>query len=50
VKWIDEVLQIALEKVPEPISEAEFLDKDGAAKAAVDQAGDKNEPGRVSAH
>ena len=35
VKWIDEVLQIALEKMPVPLSDDEYLEKDIAAKAAV---------------
>jgi ATP-dependent Lon protease len=49
VKWIDEVLQIALEKMPVPLTDDEYLEKDNADKAA-DQQGDKNEQSRISAH
>ena len=50
VKWIDEVLQIALEKMPEPLSDEAFLGKDSAAKAAVDATTDKAEVNRIGAH
>jgi len=50
VKWIDEVLQIALERMPEPLSDDAFLGKDRGEKAAVEAPGDKNEQSRISAH
>ncbi|MDB6062268.1 MAG: Endopeptidase La, partial [Verrucomicrobiaceae bacterium] len=50
VKWIDEVLQIALEKMPEPLSDEDYLEKTPADKAAVDQQNDKNDQGRINAH
>ncbi|HSB98157.1 MAG TPA: endopeptidase La, partial [Spongiibacteraceae bacterium] len=50
VKWIDEVLQIALERMPEPLTDDVYLGKDIADKAAVDAAGDKGEQARVNAH
>lgn len=48
VKWIDEVLQIALERNPEPLSDEAFLEK-GAA-TAVDSQNEKNEQTRINAH
>jgi ATP-dependent Lon protease len=50
VKWIDEVLQIALERMPEPLTDDVYLGKDLADKAAADAAGDKGEQARVNAH
>lgn len=50
VKWIDEVLQIALERIPVPLSDEAYLEKDSANKTAVEQSGDKNEQSRISAH
>jgi len=51
VKWIDEVLQIALERMPEPLADDAFLGKDRSGeKAAVEAPGDKNEQSRISAH
>jgi ATP-dependent Lon protease len=50
VKWIDEVLQIALEKMPEPLSDDAYLGKDTTAKTAADAAGEKGEQNRISAH
>jgi len=50
VKWIDEVLQIALERMPEPLTDDVYLGKDVTDKAAVDAAGDKGEQARVNAH
>lgn len=49
VKWIDEVLQIALERVPEPLSDEAYLEKDNT-KTAADPQNDKNELNRISAH
>lgn len=56
VKWIDEVLQIALERVPEPLSDEAYFGKVGetvkseGAEAAADGSIDKNEASRVNAH
>jgi ATP-dependent Lon protease len=50
VKWIDEVLQIALEKMPEPLTDEAYLEKNNADKVAVDQQNDKNEQNRINAH
>jgi ATP-dependent Lon protease len=49
VKWIDEVLEIALERMPEPISDEIYLGKDEAAKGAV-EAAEKAEQARINAH
>jgi ATP-dependent Lon protease len=49
VKWIDEVLQIALERMPEPISEEEYLRKDDAGKGGV-EGPEKGEQAWISAH
>ncbi|MFT3931348.1 MAG: endopeptidase La [Spongiibacteraceae bacterium] len=48
VKWIDEVLQIALERVPEALSDEAYLEKDAASK--VEAQGEKGEQNRISAH
>jgi ATP-dependent Lon protease len=48
VKWIDEVLQIALEHNPEPLSDEAYLDKGSAT--AVDSQNEKNEQNRINAH
>jgi ATP-dependent Lon protease len=50
VKWIDEVLQIALERMPEPLTDDVYFGKDAADKAAVDAANDKAEQARINAH
>jgi len=46
VKWIDEVLAIALEHMPEPLSDEEFLA--GAHAGATD--GDADEKNRINTH
>ena len=46
VKWIDEVLAIALERMPEPISDAEYL-AEYAAEVATEKSDDELRP---SAH
>jgi ATP-dependent Lon protease len=46
VKWIDEVLSIALERMPDPISDEEYLADTGIATSNEDQA----EPTRPPAH
>ncbi len=50
VKWIDEVLQIALEAVPKPISDDEFLSKLEGGGSTVDEKAAKNEKSRLNAH
>jgi ATP-dependent Lon protease len=42
VKWIDEVLALALEQVPTPLTDEEYLATQAAAKATQDQ---QDEPG-----
>jgi len=46
VKWIDEVLAIALESMPEPLSDEEFM-ADAIAASADDEADEKN---RINTH
>jgi len=46
VKWIDEVLAIALESMPEPLSDEEFL-ADSLAAAAESEQDEKN---RINTH
>ena len=46
VKWIDEVLALALEYMPEPLSDEEFL----ADSLAVASDNEKNEKNRVNTH
>jgi ATP-dependent Lon protease len=48
VKWIDEVLQIALERMPEALSDEAYLEKDAASK--VEAQGEKGEQNRINAH
>jgi ATP-dependent Lon protease len=52
VKWIDEVLQLALERMPEPLSDEQYLGKTAETtdKAVVDSAVDKGDQNRPSAH
>ena len=50
VKWIDEVLEIALESMPVPLSDDEFLGKNDKAVAAVDEKSPKDEKSRINAH
>lgn len=49
VKWIDEVLQIALERMPEPLSDEEYLARDTQAVGAVERDAE-GESSRVNAH
>ena len=46
VKWIDEVLALALESTPEPLSDEEYLA--GSVGGAVD--GEKDENNRINTH
>jgi ATP-dependent Lon protease len=50
VKWIDEVLQLALETMPKPITDEEFLAKSTSTDAAVDEKAGKEEKSRLNAH
>ena len=50
VKWIDEVLEIALETMPEPLSDEEFAADLGNATGGVDESRDGDENNRLSAH
>ena len=50
VKWIDEVLEIALERMPQPISDEEFLAKADEQGRALDEKKPKAGKSRVSAH
>ncbi|GAB3381015.1 endopeptidase La [Spongiibacter taiwanensis] len=50
VKWIDEVLDIALERIPEEISEEAYLAGIGASDRAVESSEDKSQGLRPSAH
>ena len=46
VKWIDEVLAIALESMPEPLSDEEFM----ADAVAAGSDADKDEESRINTH
>jgi len=46
VKWIEEVLEIALESMPEPLSDEEFL----ADPIAPSEESDKDEKNRINTH
>ena len=50
VKWIDEVLEIALERMPEPISDEEYLGESGDNSASIKEKTKKTRKSRVSAH
>ena len=50
VKWIDEVLEIALERMPEPISDEEYLSNPDDKTAAVDEKNKNSEKSRINAH
>ncbi len=50
VKWIDEVLEIALERMPEPISDDEYLSKNDDSVCASDDAGTEEGKSRINAH
>ena len=45
VKWIDDVLEIALQHMPEPLSDEQYLDRGGDDQQAV-----KDDVGRLSTH
>jgi ATP-dependent Lon protease len=50
VKWIDEVLAIALERMPEPISDDEFLSKTGDNVPEIKEKTKKGAKSRINAH
>lgn len=50
VKWIDEVLEIALERMPKPLTDEEFMPPGKEASSAVDEKATKDEKSRLSAH
>ena len=50
VKWIDEVLSIALERPPEPLSDEDYLKGSGAISAPEDPADEANETKRPRSH
>ncbi len=50
VKWIDEVLEIALERMPKPISDEEFLGKQDDNSPAIKEKAKKGGKSRISAH
>ncbi|MEH6556808.1 MAG: endopeptidase La [Oceanicoccus sp.] len=50
VKWIDEVLEIALERMPEPISDDEFLSKTGDNAPEIKEKTKKGAKSRINAH
>lgn len=50
VKWIDEVLEIALEHMPEPISDEEYLSNTVDKSTAVEEKNQNGEKSRINAH
>lgn len=50
VKWIDQVLEIALEELPKPLTDEEYLSKPDGAAATVDEKQDSSEKSRINAH
>ena len=50
VKWIDEVLEIALEKMPKALTDEEYLPKSGDSSATVDEKSGSTDKSRVNAH
>ncbi len=50
VKWIEEVLEVALERMPEPLSDEEFWGTDSGDASAVDEKSTKSEKSRPNAH
>lgn len=50
VKWIDEVLEIALERTPKPISDDEFLSKSDDNQPALKEKSGKGGKSRINAH
>lgn len=50
VKWIDEVLSIALERSPEPLSDEDYLKGSARISAPEESTGDENETKRPRSH
>lgn len=50
VKWIDEVLEIALERMPEPISDEEFLSNSDDGGSAIKGKSKKGRKSHINAH
>ena len=50
VKWIDEVLEIALETVPTPISDEAFFEKSSSTSGAVEENSTKEGEKRINPH
>ena len=50
VKWIDEVLDIALERMPTPLTDDQYLFRQGDNKATVDEKSTDKAKNRISAH
>lgn len=50
VKWIDEVLEIALETMPKPLTDEEFMPANKEPSSTVDEKAAKDEKSRLSAH
>ncbi|MCP3906779.1 MAG: endopeptidase La [Oceanicoccus sp.] len=50
VKWIDEVLEVALETMPKPLSDDEFLSKSGDNSGLIKEKGKKGGKSQVKAH
>ena len=50
VKWIDEVLEIALVKMPKALTDEEFLPKAGDSSSAVEEKSESTEKSRINAH
>jgi ATP-dependent Lon protease len=53
VKWIDEVLEVALERMPEPLTDDVYFGKtegEKGGKAAVESQSEKTDQTRISAH
>ena len=50
VKWIDEVLEIALEKMPKSLTDEEFLSHSGDGTSSVDEKSQSTDKTRINAH
>ena len=50
VKWIDEVLEIALESMPSPLSDEDFFSENDKDVSSVDEKNDGSGKNRINAH
>jgi ATP-dependent Lon protease len=50
VKWIDEVLSIALEYSPEPLSDEDYMKERASLSTTEDPSGETNETKRPRSH